>query len=175
MAGDLLIATINGEDITKGFNPILAQYTVAGSAVTSIDFSGLDINAHGGSYEIEVRWNNPTSTSSISLYINNDLVASNYSGERLFTSTPTTVSSAATANPELAINDGGNAISTATISNVNSFARWIVHGQRGVNSIYVGSYSKTATVANITQLTFTASVALSIGIGSKIIIRRKDK
>ena len=60
MSGNLAVSTINGVDIsaspvaTQAFaNSLLAEYTVTGSAVTSIDFSGLDINTHK-SYRVEI-------------------------------------------------------------------------------------------------------------------------
>ena len=81
MAGSLVVDKLNGVDIsvsppaTRAYaNSLLAEYIVSGSAVTSIDFSGLDINTHK-SYRVEIDWINPTaSPTAMSVFINGDTV-----------------------------------------------------------------------------------------------------
>lgn len=184
MAGDLNInnltcASINNESIAKGFNPILAEFEVTGSAVTSIDFSGLDINAHGGSYEVELRLVNATASPvDIYMYANNQTTPTDYYNQYV-SANGAGLAAARINNPRV----GGLLASANTLMEVKAaisagffmFNSNATYGN-GANILSVFSNGmKTATVANITQLTFVSSVALAIGIGSKIIIRRKDK
>lgn len=179
MASNIVATQINGEDITKGFNPILAQYEVTGSAVTSIDFSGLDINAHGGSYEIEIRWYSPVaSTSFLFCFINNDTTSTNYYSV-VDQADGTSQVTARNNNAGVSYSDGiAYHMVKGIIGISNGYAFAITENANGVGSaIKSRDYrmSKIASVANITQLTFVTGVASNFGVGSKIIIRRKDK
>lgn len=164
---------------TDELSPILVEYTVTGASVTSIDFSGLDINAHGGSYEIECRLINQTaSNSSIQLFINNDTTSTNY-WTQLTGSSAGALSSGRYNYPLLTQVIGNASFSASGLlllaSGTPCYDGIHQHGQTSAITNYLTSFRKTSTVTNITQLTFTASVANVIGIGSKIIIRRKDK
>jgi len=184
MYGDLVVDTINGVNIsvsppaTQAYaNSLLAEYEVTGSAVTSIDFSGLDINTHK-SYRVEIEWSNSTATNtSLYIFVNSDTVLTNYYSQQMY-------GSAATA--------GGNRVnSPAVVSNlangrtsseikVSTVGGWVVATSKETrylpSSLEVSSFGvmKTAVVTNITQLTFTSPVALALGIGSKIRIYRGD-
>lgn len=176
-----IVITADGEVQVGGkkiANSLLAEYEVTGAAVTSIDFSGLDINTHK-SYRIEIEAYNPAATESfVYLYINNDTVASNYYSQQQKTDgtgvTAGRSNSAAlfwvgagqrmSGDAKLAITPGWYAMAVSDhTSNPSSLL---------VRQIY--ALVKTATVTNITQLTFTASVANAIGIGSKVRIYRGD-
>lgn len=175
---DNITSILNGIDFTPDTN-VIAEFTVT-SPMTSIDFSGLDINAHGGSYEIELRLVNATSTQSdINMYVNGDNVNSHYYSMSTYSSGGTT--SSGNSNSAYTCSIGNSVLSDTALINLilaNFYPVWhskFMHGN--TSGIYNrwNSVKKTTSVSNITQLTFTASVANSIGIGSKIIIRRKDK
>lgn len=180
MASELSINKINGFTVPSGgFNAVLADYTVTSAAVTSIDFTGLDINAHGGSYEIELRLINATATpTDLALFTNGDTVNANYYYQ-LLTNSGGVVSAGQAAAPYVGYINASN--STQIYLNIalnNGKSHTTFTTNRGVGTTsptnWNGSVTKLASVTNITQLTFTASVASSIGIGSRIIIRRKD-
>lgn len=186
MAGDLTInnltcASINNESIAKGFNPILAEYTVTGSAVTSIDFTGLDINLHK-SYRIELELINATASLVLFyMFVNGDTTNTNYWSNysaRDHSTTGSSVLGVSINNAQVgSIIASSNSMFTINLSNVNGEPNANFIGKRNATitpSFNVGIMSKIATVANITQLTFKASVASSIGIGSKIRIYRGD-
>lgn len=157
------------------YKGLLAEYTVSGSAVTSIDFSGLDINTHK-SYRVEIEM---VTMSACVLYcfVNADTTVTNYytqtsgggatawSGGRY--NTPATITASAT----------GNHIGNFSVERVNGVPNFVGIGssQLGTTPVFYNFFTlKTATVANITQLTFTSSVASAIGVGSKIRIYRGD-
>ena len=157
---------------------LLAEYEVTGSAVTSIDFTGLDINSHK-SYRIEIEAYNPAATESfVYAYINNDTVGSNYYSQQQKTDgtgvTAGRANSAAlfwvgagqrmSGDAKLAITPGGYAMA---VSNHTSNPSSLLARQ-----IY--AWVKMATVSNVTQITLVGSTASSLGIGTKVRIYRGD-
>lgn len=188
MAGNLAVSKINGVDIssspvaTQAFaNSLLAEYTVSGRAVTSIDFSGLDINTHK-SYRVEIEMINATDSQALLyMFVNGDTTLANYASQGL-AGVGSTVSSSRLSAPKICINSTSVGSDNAVVVNVTRVAgkcSYISSYVRdiGSTSIVQGEImwgGKTATVTNITQLTFTSSVAMAIGVGSKIRIYRGD-
>lgn len=156
----------------EGFKKV-AEYT-ATTDVTQITFTGLDINTDKF-YYIIFNTSNPTASDSyFSLYVENDLTATNYYCQYIYSYGATIVA------------DSRN----------NAYIGWIADGQCGVFSILLiraptgypraissGTYrggtgpsqthlcwTKLATVTNVTRIDIVASTANSIGAGSKIII-----
>ena len=162
--------------IVSGFEgALLAEQIVTGSAVTSIDFTGLDINTHK-SYRVEVEHINALgSTSNISAYINGDTTDTNYNSQSL-----TVAIGVITANRQNNARIAGT-LSTSTgnykvnVMLSNSRARLISNGMNGDSTTLRQDnrdVRKNTTDGNITQITFTGSVALSFGVGSTIRIYR---
>ncbi|WP_067176968.1 hypothetical protein [Sulfurospirillum sp. UCH001] len=157
---------------------LLAEYVVTGSAVTSIDFTGLDINTHK-SYRVEISIANATANSSgLYCFINGDTNLTNYYRE-LVQFDGTTIGANRANNPQIITLQPSSSLSLT--SNVqrgdNGYARAINFGNSSNGSSILKEDStlvKTATVSNITQLTFTTSVVNAIAIGSKIRIYRGD-
>lgn len=176
---DKVVIVPDATNSVKGidYKSLLVEYTVTGSAVTSIDFSGLDINTHK-SYRIEIEWNN-ISGSAVNLYafINGDATVTNYYSQ-LFDSNGVTSAGVRYNTASLACPSANEKVSiNAGISINQGYVTTRSFATRGVGSTVLTeliSISKTATVTNITQLTFTASVASSIGVGSKIRLYRGD-
>lgn len=169
-------ADTNSLDYKANLKSLLAEYIVTGSAVTSIDFSGLDINTHK-SYRVEIELVNPTATAfSLQCFVNNDTTLTNYRSVSLVCSgTTATVSSVSDAR--LVVVDSSVIASTVSfISLVNGYAKSNSVSSRGTNSqsTHQITATKTTTVSNITQLTLTSSIASTIGVGSKIRIYRGD-
>jgi len=165
---------------TLGTNNLLAEYTVSGSAVSNIQFTGLDINTHK-SYRVEVELIN-ASASAIALYafVNGDTTTANYySQEGYFGGV---AYSALRSNQPQVAGVAGSMSFSATI-NLNLISgipalTAIIARNLGASAssieVEFTAVSKTASVANITQLDFTSSVASAIGVGSKIRIYRGD-
>jgi len=185
MAGNLVVDTINGVDIavsppaTRAYaNSLLAEYEVTGSAVRSIDFSGLDINTHK-SYMVEIDLINATATNGyVYCFINNDTVITNYYNQET-TASAMALTGTRTNNPSIVYLDASSASSVSgnIFRNYNGNVTALSIGRRLLSATTVQASStiqKTATVTNITQLTFTSQVASAIGVGSKIRIYRGD-
>lgn len=156
---------------------LLLEYVVT-SNCTSIDFSNLlDLNTHK-SYRIECDFIN-ASVSAVSIYsfINGDTVLTNYYNQ--WGAFVATASSSSRVNyPQLV---GLSASSFASVycdlRLVNLYPRLtgvITKDLASAIQVAITSVGKSAQVSNVTRLTFTASVANSIGIGSKIRIYRGD-
>lgn len=164
---------VNNKDVKS---KLLAEYEVTGSAVTSIDFSGLDINTHK-SYRVEIDILNATgSNSDVSLFVNNDTTQTNYYTQ-VFGASATTVS-AARYNSNIAISllASTRNCMTCFVSIISGYYKTRTLFTRGEASIesHTNVISKTSSITNITQLTLVSSIAKAIGIGSKVRIYRGD-
>ena len=183
MSGNLNVSTINGVDVsvsgvaTQAFaNSLLYEAVVTGSAVTSIDFPLLDINTHK-SYRVEIEIVGSASVTNIYMFVNGDTAITNYYSQGIFANA---TSFTGGRNNEPRIGNTGNEdyqkINVA-VSLISSKVCYNTLGNYSDDSSIQGSIfygTKTATVTNITQLTFTSSVASAIGVGSKIRIYRGD-
>ena len=158
---------------------LLAEYEVTGSAVTSIDFSGLDINTHK-SYRVEIDIYNPTGTQiDIYCFINGDTVLTNYYSQLLQGYSGSANGANNNNSRILQVINGQFASARCAICHLPLVVKPRVISQASSyegTSLVAQQYSvcKTATVANITQLTFTSTTASAIGVGSKIRIYRGD-
>lgn len=157
---------------------LLAEYEVTGSAVTSIDFSGLDINTHK-SYRVEMELVNATaSLANIYSFINGDTTLTNYYSQYAYAN-GTGLSGSRVNTPQLTQMTASQSSSLYVCNITRSNGYPFLHTVGSFNDASTiqtlqNITKKTATVTNITQLTFTASVASSIGVGSKIRIYRGD-
>lgn len=158
------------------YKGLLAEYEVTGSARTSIDFSGLDINTHK-SYRIEIELYVASGAPAIYCFVNNDTVLTNYYFQ-IWGGNAAAFTGARANNPTIqSIGIAGNHTCNLTCIRSNGTPTFtgIYSSQLGTTPIgYSVLMYKTSTVTNITQLTFTSSVASAIGIGSKIRIYRGD-
>lgn len=156
---------------------LFLEYVVT-SNCTSIDFSNLlDLNAHK-SYRIEIEIVNATASAmSLRAFINGDTVLTNYYNQwGSFANTTVAGSRVNTAN---ILSFDANSVCTGNyvLSMTDGYVSIVGSFLKGIGSavqLIPSSTSKTAKVSNVTCLTFTSSVALSIGIGSKIRIYRGD-
>lgn len=151
---------------------LVFEHEVTGSAVTNIDVTGLDINLHK-SYRIEIEFINPTiSNSYLYMYINNDTVNTNYYNQQvIFTGTSTV--SARENLPWVCFCEVGRQTSSVLDliqtfgGRVHCFLK-LSHEQGSSILANIGVLTHVNALSNITQLTFTSSVANAIGVGSKI-------
>ncbi len=154
-------------------NSLLAEYVVSGSAVTSIDFSGLDINTHK-SYRAEVELVNGTASSAdIYCFFNGNTTLTNYYSQLLQSNTSTTTS--IRLNKASVFSLTASSIVNGVVIVLPKIA--IAQSIRNIGSTIMHetySMAKTIPESNITQLTFTSSATSAIGVGSKIRIYRGD-
>lgn len=158
----------------------LTEVLVTSAAVTSITFTGLNILTDK-SYYYEIELFNPTGvTSSVSLYINNDLTSTNYSRQNLIgTGTAVTTSrSNECIIASVQVMSSGMAHGSIILDVVAPRARYDSLQTRYSAStleLVLAGIAKTTTDSNITRLDFISSVTGGIGIGSKIRLYRGNK
>lgn len=155
---------------TGGGNLILVStQTIAGAAVTTVEFNSLDINTDGA--YLLVAYLEGAATSNIALYFNDDVTDANYVRTRIYCdSSSVTPSSSNDGNIGLVtINTSATimALIQFEVGTTDDTARALVLSERNADFI-VGALRKTAAVANITDITLKSVTASSIGIGSRI-------
>lgn len=165
--------------LVVGFKPaLLRREVVSGGAVTSIDFTGLDLNKHLN-YTVKAKIKNATaSTGNIQAFINNDTTATNYYMQQVYNSSPT-LAAANQANTSAIMPIAANTESsgTANIAITGGYVHMDAESSsRRTTSLTksLRAVKKTATVTNVTQITFTSNVASAIDDDSVIEIYRGD-
>ena len=179
-AGDSVMLVNDSTNIIDPASPnLLYGYEVVGAAQTFIDIDGLDINTHK-SYRIEMELLNNTATgASISLFINDDNVATNYYSQYLSANGATRDSDRFNA-ADISYLDASNIVACDFLlqRNIDGHCTTKANNARGgaTNlSLYQLAWDKTAAESNITKIRLSASVANAIKIGSKLRIYRGDK
>lgn len=156
------------------FKGLLAEFEVTGSPVTSINFSGLDINTHK-SYRVEID-NVSNGASYIALFVNGDNTQTNYYTQQIFTTSATVsgTNSNASRFGYQAAEDNLATVSATIHKGANGLVTFesLCSCDRNESACFFGR--KTGTVANVTQLTFTHALTNGFGVGSKIRIYRGD-
>jgi len=148
------------------------EVIVAGSAVTQVDFTGLDIGKDN-EYLLVSDWYNPTgSTANCTLYINDDTTLTNYWQQQLLANGTSVASGRANASYYSFVGAGTRTLTISKIKLANSGyfnAQSTSAFKYGGSSIYIDKnyHSKTATVTSITKLNITSTVASQIGINSQ--------
>ena len=176
--GNLVSMDASGNMQDAGFSgTLLAEYEVTGAAVTSIDFTGLDINAHK-SYRIELDLVSGTgSNGNVSAYINGDTTDANYYFQYV-QGDGGSVIAARGAGPKIGYVYGGDvSVIVAWVQLVDGYMFAETRDTQGAPSALVAnirSIRKTATVSNITQITLAGQVTGMLGVGTKISIYRGD-
>ena len=171
---DTTTLSVDSKDVKSR---LLAEYEVTGSAVTSIDFSGLDINTHK-SYRIEFELINPVSNYiQYFIYINGDTTNSNYWSQSAVGSGGYMYPARDNSPTFGFVNANGRIFGNILVSLCGGIPYLVATNARFTQTnleVAMHAIAKTVGVANITQLTFTASVANSIAVGSKVRIYRGD-
>lgn len=152
-----------------GAMELVGTYTVAGSAVTTINIPSLDLSA-AGTYILEVNAKNNTATNGyVNLYFNGDTTATNYENQSLTGSAGTVganrlnnaqafhlyVSATAHATMEIVVDLDGKA-SVISKSRENTGAALVL---RSIVLTWL-------TAANVTSIDLTAAVANAFAVGS---------
>lgn len=150
-----------------------ADTVVSGSAVTSIDFTGLDLDA-AKAYFIVVRLMNASATSrSVSMYFNNDTTATNYY-EQLIDGDGSTAAAARANNAvvqtmPVSESSTGFYVIAREVGKVKTIGM-MTNNDGSALSIQNHSHVWDVTATNVTRITFTSAGADTIEVGSRIMI-----
>lgn len=177
---------ILGDDSTKlattafvqaNAKSLLAEFTVTGSAVTSLDITGLDINTHK-SYILEIDMVGNVDISTVYLFANGDNTITNYYSQILVVNDTSTGVNRQN-NPRLMSSIGVGDYQGITL-NVSLLAQkflWRSMGNYRDDTTLGGAFlfgSKIAKITNLTQLTIASVPANGIGVGTTVRIYRGD-
>lgn len=159
-------------------NSLLAEYEVTGSPASSIDITGLDLNTHK-SYRLEIEFINATAGSvSIYAYVNNDTTATNYYMQYVYRSASAAAAANRNNNPDiLTTGANGRTSSVGFVQMVDGYTTIISHNTDNIGTSVAfkqQNLAHTVQQSNLTQLTLTATVASSLGVGTKVRIYRGD-
>ena len=171
----------SAEDMTgvpSGMWKLVERQTVAGSAVTSLTFSGLDGNAHRRYKIVPYIINAYNGAINVSTYPNNDTTANNYCTEMLY-GTVTTVAASQEAT------GAGFKTCRASVQNGVAIGELVLWATSGANRMAFGWRNDNASTTvvttyladmqmwknsanNITSIVVSSDQANSIGIGSYV-------
>ena len=157
-----------------GGAPPIAETIIEGSPVTQIDFTGLDIVADK-SYRFELSIKADTGSPLLDLYINDDTTNANYR-QKYFSFNHTTLAGNSLSEPRIVGFTTGSFYTVVGVIQLDADGRVQIMSREldqiagsAVANSYLRSTIKVVGVeANITKLSFIASVALSIAVGSTI-------
>lgn len=148
---------------------------VVSSPTTSVNFTGLDGNAHGGYVLVAEAVSGTASATTYQADINGDTTTANYTGEAL-TASGTTVTGAVSSSRDLTYTPaslGAISLAVAHVSLINGYPYFNISEYRSDNVVGIRGLKKSSTVTNITSIGITANVTNGIGAGSKFRLYRR--
>ena len=151
----------------------LIEDITVGNAVTSVQFSGFTATKEDTLMLVADINNTSGSTSNYELFVNNDLVTTNYWFQFLLATGTTIVGGRGNNARIIGMATGGKNLALIPIKLTNdghfTFQAQNSRDYNVANGIDLDDQycSKTATITNITQLDVVADVASAIGIGSR--------
>lgn len=177
VAADISDLAVTISKLGFGVLQKVAETTVTGSPVTSISFTGLNLNTDKVYWVFYKLKNASASASAINLYFNNDTTATNYYRQRLYVNNTTLdagrtndanwlggleIGARQTGFIVIQANPDGNGEATIFVTDEAGagIALTIIHQIAG----------KWSGTANITRIDFTAGVTNAIAVGSRISI-----
>jgi len=152
-------------------NPnLVASFTVSGSAVTNVDFSGIDLSV-SKRFRLEVELIHAGGSACVyNLFTNNNTTTSNYYSQFMFINNTSGTFGRNNDADVTFLGSGGKAMITIDIglagNDTPCYRSFTNDGLGSSTTIKQATVSATFTAANITQLTFSSAVASQIGIGS---------
>jgi len=159
--------------VSTGSFIYVGEDVVTGSASTSIEVTGLDLNSDG-CYLVLINCETAAAPSSIHLEYNNDTTASHY-GNSYTRFTGSTVSGAAADTSVLHYAGNGESYFTRMFITQNlatDETHAIVDTMEGYNGRYrqTGSHLWQGSGANVTSIKYKSANANALGVGTKIIV-----
>lgn len=158
---------------SSNYGRLVAEILVSGSAVTSVSFTGLDGNAHGG-YVLVMEIINATATNmNLTPQVNGDTTSANYSSQ-FITATGSTVTTG-TINSICFVGGaiGRKSYVIVDIGLNNGIVTWLSRGfEESSNSLsYAGKYATSVT--NLTRFDIVSTIANSLAVGSRFRLYRR--
>jgi hypothetical protein len=168
-ANNKLSATVTGGG---GAMTLVGTATVTGSAATSLTLSGLDLSTDGAYYVVYSLGNASAGSSiDVSMFFSGDTTATNYYTQQLLANNTSVTGNTGRVNNAkvIGINTTTTGVGRAhlTIDNLGR-ARCIIDCARdhSTGMLLQMAALQYLTIANVTSLTFTASVASTLAVGS---------
>jgi hypothetical protein len=159
-------------------DPVLLNYKVR-SPLTSLNIINLPPCNIDEEFDIEIGiYNSTGSTSTFSLYINNDFIATNYYVQTMGTTNTATNFSRSNAPYMNTLLTLQSFTTSGNFKLINGLFRYIVNGEidtTATTAIYTfqNTMEYLYPIPNITSITIVGSVTNSIGVGSFIRIKKK--
>ncbi|MDD2565467.1 MAG: hypothetical protein PHZ26_00070 [Candidatus Gracilibacteria bacterium] len=159
--------------VGAGTNTATTTYVGGGSAVTSVDFTGLDGNTAGG-YEMDLMLVSNTTGMALGMRINNDNTVSNYYNELLLGGGSSTYGNGASPTGYLT---ASNSLVSKSVANVDIFCfgnniSYISRTRYRYDNEFVGLFgtrylnvSSNLTSLNINSYTNSSNTIINNGIG----------
>ena len=176
LSGKVKWATPTGAGGSGGFE-LAGEYTVTGSAATTMPVSGLDLDAHG-QYFVDLNLDNATASgSAISLYYNADTTATNYDMQELGSDSSTTTSFRQNTGRICGLTASGDTLQSGYIRrDVDGNVRSQWQSQRddttAINLSAIAHRWRTAST-NVTSLVVSSSVASAFSVGCYVKVYRR--
>lgn len=152
----------------------LGTATVTGSAATSLTISGLDLSAYRCFKLVGKIKNADASDRTIAMTYNSDTTATNYHRQVLAGFGGSTAGGAANDAQFLNLKASSHITFEGSImADVDGCPRaqnWCNEGQTSANMAYRGYIHRWVTAANVTSITFTASSANALAVGSTVTV-----
>lgn len=148
---------------------------VTGSAVTSIQFTGLNANLHGGYVLVADIINTAAVGSNYSGFVENDTTAANYTRQFQASYGATNVAGSDSSSMVFGLTSGEK-VSMVININIGADGQAVLLCHTATltsNTITYTAIRKNAIVGNITQFDIVGSVASSIGINSRFRLYRR--
>jgi hypothetical protein len=166
-------STIASGKLAFGMLEKIADTEVTGSAVTTVSFTGLDLDS-AKAYIIIAKFTNPTiNTTEYKLYFNGDTTDTNYYYQYILADGATVSSGRSNSSRYLGVEAGEEVIGFGTTQRdpAGYVKSSIFEARRDPATVLILQTAHTwLTQANVTQMDFTSSVAGAIGVGSRIMI-----
>jgi hypothetical protein len=172
------LPAISGASLT-GITSLVASTTVTGSAVTSISFTGLDLDTHL-SYIIEVESKCGASGGLFSIYANNLQTATDYYSQ-LHNGLATTAGAEAANNARIGYLYASGLLNKTTIDVSYATGRYFMALSRMLRQTTSTTFHKESSgvfktaelVANLTRIDLTTGASNGFAVGTKARIYRR--
>ncbi|MHB8171219.1 MAG: hypothetical protein ACYDG6_06720 [Thermincolia bacterium] len=148
---------------------------ITGSAVTSIQFTGLNANLHGGYVLVGDVANSAAVGSNYSIFVENDTNAANYTRQFQASYGATTVAGSDSSSMFFGLTSGekGSIVVNINIGADGQVVLLCHTATLSSNTITYTAARRNATVANITQIDIISSVASAISVNSRFRLYRR--
>lgn len=155
------------------YGALVAEIKVT-SPTTSVNFTGLDANKHGGYVLVADMINGTGTASDYYLFFNGDTASSGYSDQFMAALGATLSGASGTNNRFVWCPANGYSSTIVNISLLtNGLAFYQATNFRSDVTLQLFSGKKNATISNITSLTITAQTANAIGTNSLFRLYRR--